>query len=150
MAVTISPDTPRDPAVAALLQASHAYLQSLYDPEDNHFLSIDALCMPDIRFFTARLDGKPVGTAALALRSGYGEIKSMYVDPDARGHGAAKALMARLIDEGRALGLPALKLETGPRNTEAMGLYARHGFVVCGPFGDYPESPASVFMARRL
>lgn len=150
MAVSISPDTPRDPAVSALLQASHAYLQSLYDPEDNHFLSIDALCAPDIRFFTARLDGKPVGTAALALRAGYGEIKSMYVDPGARGHGAAKALMARLIGEGRALGLPALKLETGPRNTEALALYAGHGFTRCGPFGDYRESPASVFMGLAL
>ncbi|MCB1389548.1 MAG: GNAT family N-acetyltransferase [Rhodobacteraceae bacterium] len=150
MPVTVTPDSPRDPGATALLQASHAYLQSLYDPEDNHFLSIDELCTPDILFFVARLDGRAVGTAAIALRPGYGEIKSMYVDPAARGQGAAKALMERLVAEGRARGLPELKLETGPLNTEAMRLYARHGFSVCGRFGDYADSAASVFMQRTL
>ena len=28
----------------------------------------------------------------------------------------------------------------------ARALYARHGFVECGPFGDYREDPNSVFM----
>lgn len=150
MAVSVRPDSPRDPGATALLQASHAYLQSLYDPEDNHFLSIDELCTPDILFFTARLDGRVIGTAALALRAGYGEVKSMFVDPAARGQGAAGALLARLIGEGALRGLPALKLETGPLNTEALALYARHGFWVCGPFGDYADVPASVFMERVL
>ncbi|MFN4100125.1 MAG: GNAT family N-acetyltransferase [Pararhodobacter sp.] len=150
MPVSVTPDSPREPPVMALLQASHTYLQSLYAPEDNHFLSVDDLCAPDILFFCARLDGKPVGTAALALRGGYGEVKSMYVDPAARGLGVAGALMARLVAEGRARSLPALKLETGPLNTEALALYARHGFSLCGPFGAYSESPASVFMERPL
>lgn len=150
MQLTVTSDSPRKPEATALLQASHAYLQSLYDPEDNHFLSIDALCAPDILFFTAALDGRICGTAALALREGYAEVKSMYVDPAKRGHGAAKALMERLIGEAGLRGLPMLKLETGPKNTEAMALYARHGFEVCGPFGDYADVPASVFMQRSV
>ena len=150
MPVTVTADSPRDPGATALLQASHAYLQSLYAPEDNHFLSIDDLCTPDIAFFTARLDGQVVGTAALALRGGYAEVKSMFVDPAARGQGVANALMAALLAEGRKRALPRLMLETGPLNVEAIKLYERHGFTRRGPFGDYADVPASVFMECGL
>ena len=149
MMLIVEADTPRRPEATALLQASQAYLQTLYPPEENFYLSIDALCGPDIRFFTAALDGAVVGTAALALRPDHAEVKSMFVAPEARGKGAAGALMARLIAEAEARALP-LMLETGPLNTEALALYARHGFVRRGPFGDYAESPSSVFMERLV
>jgi len=150
MPLSIAPDSPAAPDAKALLQASHAYLQSLYAPEDNHFLSIDELCAPGILFLVARLDGRAVGTAALALRDGYGEVKSMYVDPQARGQGVAAALIGRLVAEGRSRALPALKLETGPLNTEAIALYTRLGFTPCTRFGDYRDSPASLFLQRPL
>lgn len=148
MPVTVTPESPRHPEATALLHASHAYSASLYKPEENFVLSIDELCAADIRFFAARDGGRIVGTAALALRDGYGEVKSMFVDPDARGLGAAAALMRRLIAEAMARHLPILRLETGPLNHAAMRLYARHGFQRCRAFGDYPDSPASVFMER--
>ena len=45
-----------------------------------------------------------------------------------------------------------LSLETGswPYFLPARALYARHGFVECGPFGDYREDPNSVFLTRTL
>lgn len=150
MPVRTRADSPRSPEASALLHASHAYSASLYAPEDNFVLSIDDLCAPDIRFFTAVLDGRVIGTAALALRAGYGEVKSMFVAPEARGHGAVDALLHRLVAESLALGLPLLRLETGPLNHAAMRVYARHGFVPCGRFGDYPDGPASVFMQRAV
>lgn len=149
MPVTVTPETPRHPQATALLHASHAYSASLYKPEENFVLSIDELCAPDIRFFAARVEGRIVGTAALALRGGYGEIKAMFVAPEARGMGVAGALMRRLVAEGVAQRLPMLRLETGPLNHDAKRMYARHGFAVCGAFGDYPDSPASVFMQRE-
>jgi ribosomal protein S18 acetylase RimI-like enzyme len=148
MPVTVTPESPRHPEATALLHASHAYSASLYKPEENFVLSVDDLCAPDIRFLAARVEGRIVGTAALALRDGYGEIKSMFVAPEARGLGVAGALMRRLIAEGVAQRLPMLRLETGPLNHDAMRMYARHGFARCGVFGDYPDSPASVFMER--
>lgn len=86
--IDVTQGDPRDPGATALLRASHALMQSLFPTEDNHYLSIDALCAPDIRFFTARRDGATVGCGALALRPGYGELKSMFVDPAARGSGS--------------------------------------------------------------
>lgn len=142
---------PGDPEEArALLEASHAMMLELFDPTSNHFLSLEALRAPDIRFFVARLDGRVAGCAALAERSGYGEIKSMFVDPETRRSGVAGQLMERLEAEARALGLPVLRLETGNLLEAAHALYARNGFSTRGPFGDYPAHPQSIFMEKRL
>ncbi|WP_204112869.1 GNAT family N-acetyltransferase [Shimia biformata] len=146
--IVIRPGDPRDPQATALLQASHALMQSLFSPEDNHFLSIDALCASNIRFFVAEDDGALLGCVALANQGDYGEVKSMFITPEARGTGIADLLMKRLIAEARAQALPAVKLETGDTLFAAHKVYARHGFVQCGPFGEYEDSPASIFMTR--
>ena len=150
MKLAIHPGDPRDPAVTALLQASHALMQSLYPPEDNYYLSIDALCTPTIRFFVAEKNGKILGCAAIALKDGYGELKSMFVDPAARGSGVADALLHHLDQIARAENLPVLRLETGPGLDAAHKLYARHGFTPCDRFGDYPEAANSIFMEKRI
>lgn len=150
MSVTVRAGRPDSPEGTALLRASQAYLASLYPAEHNHYLSIEALCAPHIRFFVAEDAGRACGCAALAVMGEYGEVKSMFVDPAARGAGAGAALMARLEAEARGLGLAALKLETGDDLYPAHRLYRRHGFTECGPFGDYAEGPHSVFMEKRL
>ncbi len=142
---------PGDPDEARhLLEASHAMMLELFDADANHFLSLDALRQPDIRFFVARLDARITGCGALALRDGYGEVKSVFVDPEIRRAGVAGRLMERLELEARAFGLPFLRLETGDLLDAAHALYRRHGFEVCGPFGDYAAHPQSVFMEKRL
>lgn len=141
---------PRDPQITALLQASHTLMQSLFPPEDNFFLSIDDLCTPDILFFAAFGGDTPLGTGALALKDGYGEVKSMFTAGPARGKGVADAVLSRLIDTARAHDLPLIRLETGNLLTAAHRLYARHGFTVRGPFGDYPDAKTSIFMEKAL
>lgn len=141
---------PRHPEASALLRASHALMESLFPPEDNFFLDIDALCAPDIRFFAARSGATIIGTGALALREGYGEVKSMFVAEAARGQGAADALLRQIEDEARAHTLPCLRLETGNLLHAAHKLYERHGFARRGPFGEYPDAPSSIFMEKRL
>lgn len=148
--IFVEPADPKTPRVTELLEASHALMQSLFPPEDNFFLSIDELCVPSIRFFTAREGAVIQGTGALALRDGYGEVKSMFVDPEARGRGIADALLRQIEDEAHRHNLEWLKLETGNLLHAAHKVYARHGFEVCGPFGDYPDAPSSIFMQKRL
>jgi len=52
----------------------------------------------------------------------------------------------------RDRGLRRLSLETGsmPAFAPARALYARAGFTVCGPFGNYPPSVTSTFMTLVL
>lgn len=141
---------PRSPEGRALLGASQALLASLYPPEDNFFLSVDELAAPHVDFWVAEAEGRALGCVALARLGGYGEVKSLFVDPAARGRGLGEALMRALEARAREAGLPLLRLETGDTLDAAQRLYARGGFVPCGPFGDYREGPHSVFMEKRL
>ena len=148
--IAVEPGDPRAPQVAALLAQSHALMQALFPPEDNFFLDIDALCGPGIRFFVARERETVLGTGALALKDGYGEVKSMFTGEAARGRGVGAALLRAIEDEARAEGLPCLRLETGNVLHAAHRLYERHGFRTRGPFGDYPDARSSIFMEKAL
>ena len=148
--IIVEKSDPHHPQATALLRQSHALMQELFPPEDNYYLEIDDLIADNIAFFTARKGDQIIGTAALANKGDYGEIKSMFVDGAARGTGAADALMRQLEDEARELKLPMLKLETGNVLHAAHKLYARHGFTECGVFGDYVTANSSIFMEKSL
>ncbi len=148
--LVIEPADPRSPAPKALLLSSHALMQELYPPEDIYALDIEELCAPGIHFFAAHESGEILGTGALSVCDGYGEVKSMFTAPAARGKGVAAALLQHLEDQARQLQLPYLRLETGEELAEAVRLYERHGFRRCGIFGDYTPNGSSVFMEKRI
>lgn len=142
--------SPTHPQATALLQASHALMQKLFPAESNHFLSIDDLCVPEVSFFHAVLDGNVVGVCALKQNDGYGEVKSMFTAPEARGGGAGAKLLQAVEARARALGMTPILLETGNSLHSAHRLYERHGFTYRGPFGDYMDDPMSLFMEKAL
>lgn len=148
--IFVERNSPKHPQATALLKQSHALMEALFPPEDNFFLDIDELCVDSIRFFTAREGDTILGTGALAIKDGYGEVKSMFTDEAARGKGVASAILRQIEDEARAQGLTALKLETGNLLHAAHRVYERHGFTRCGPFGDYPDAASSIFMEKAL
>jgi putative acetyltransferase len=148
--ISVSAESPRQPEVVALVRELDAYLTSLYPVESNHLLDIEALCRPDIRFFVARGQGEALGCGALRSFPEYGEVKRMFVRPQARGFRLGHRILAHLEAEARAQGLPALRLETGVRQPEAIGLYRAAGFVERGPFGEYPLDALSLFLEKPL
>ena len=150
MSVEVTYGDPRDPAAYRLLKGSHDLMTSLFPVGECHFLSVDALCGEDIRFFVAVDGGDTLGCCALAIRDGYGEVKSMFVDPDARGRSIGAVLLTRIEAEAKAIGLPVLNLETGTLLYAAHRLYERNGFVPCAKFGDYSDSEYSIFMTKAL
>jgi putative acetyltransferase len=148
--IIVETGDPRAPHATALLRASHALMESLFPSEANHYLSVDALVSPDIHFMIARRETVTLGCGALAVKNGYGELKSFFVEEASRGQGIADALLRTLEDKARELDLPMLKLETGSLLHAAHKVYARHGFAACRPFGDYVESEFSLFMEKPL
>jgi putative acetyltransferase len=151
----LAPESPRQDAVIRLLAALDAYQSALYPAESNHFLDLDALAAPNVRFFVARLDGEAVGCGALRIHhytetGGYGELKRMYVAPAARGHRIARRILERIEAEARAAGLACLRLETGIHQPEALTLYRSAGYAERGAFGAYAPEPLSVFMEKIL
>ncbi|MEM9437642.1 MAG: GNAT family N-acetyltransferase, partial [Pseudomonadota bacterium] len=141
---------PGSPGPRALLEASHKLMEELFPPEDNHYLSIEALRASNIQFFQAREGTTTLGTGALATMGDYGEVKSMFTAPEARCKGVAAALLRQIEDAARETGLSALKLETGNSLHAALALYERHGFAPCAPFGAYEANETSVFYEKTL
>jgi len=69
-----------------------------------------------------------------------------------RGRGHGRAMLGHIIAAARAQGLARLWLETGSIAyfDAARAMYAKAGFVECGPFGDYRPDPNSTFMTLAL
>ena len=150
-AITIARERPDQPDVMRLIEALDAHAIALYPPESNHLLDVAALCEPAVTFLVVRARGEAIGCGAILHDPrGWGEIKRMYVRPDARGRGIGARVLAELETTVRASGLPLLRLETGIHNSEALALYRRAGFVECAAFGDYAPDPLSLFMEKRV
>lgn len=142
-----------DARVVGLLQLHHARALEVTPAGSSHALDVSGLRRPDIAFWSAWLDGVPVGTGALrVLDASHGELKSMFIADAARGHGVARAMVQHIVHAARARGLARLSLETGSFGyfAPARALYAGQGFVPCEPFGDYRPDPNSVFLTRPL
>jgi GNAT superfamily N-acetyltransferase len=72
----------------------------------------------------------------------------MYVVPAARGQGVARTLLRALEDAARGLGYRIARLDTGPRQPHARGLYESEGYVPIANFNDNPV--ATFFGEKRL
>lgn len=150
MTVSINVEDPRTSDAEVLLRESHTLMQALFAAEDNHFLSIDELCADNIQLFIARVDGVAAASGALKVVDGYGEVKSMFTAREYRSRGLGHAILKQIEDAARAEGLSVLRLETGDLLHEAHRLYNRHGFSERGPFGDYSDNDASIFLEKQL
>lgn len=147
----IALESPDQPDVIALITELDAYQDSLYPPESRHALDLSVLVQPHVMFAVARdAAGQAVGCGAVVLEAEGGEVKRMYVSPRARGQRVAQRLLDLLEAQARQRGCGVLRLETGPYQPEALGLYARCGFARRGPFGGYADDPLSVFMEKPL
>lgn len=147
----ISLESPNQPEVIALIADLDAYQDTLYPAEARYALDLATLAQPNVLFAVARdADGAAIGCGAVVLDSSYGEVKRMYVRPEARGYGAARQIIEILEATAYAQGCRQLMLETGPYQAEALAFYAKQGYERCSPFGDYPEHPLSVFMGKPL
>lgn len=102
-------------------------------------------------FLIATRAGRSVGCGAVRrIEPGVGEIKRMYVRPEARGQRIGRAVLGALEAEARRLGLQRLVLETGLRQPEAIAMYERAGFSRIPAFGEYADSPLCVCMGKDL
>lgn len=141
------------PEIAQLLR-EHLQDMALHSPPESiHALDLDALRKPEITFWTVWEDSELLGCGAIKqLDPMHGEIKSMRTASRHKGKGVAAGLLTHILEEARRRRYRRLSLETGSMQAfvPAHRLYARFGFVMCGPFADYIEDPNSVFMTRAI
>jgi GNAT superfamily N-acetyltransferase len=81
------------------------------------------------RLLLGYVDDQPMGIACLkALTDSIGEVKRMYVRPEARHRGLGRALLHQLLDEARQIGYERVCLDSARFMTEAHRLYRMSGF----------------------
>ena len=98
--ITLRIESPHQPDVVRLIEALDIYQGGLYPSESNHFLGVEALAAPGVRFFVARRDGRALGCGALRIDpGGYGEVKRMFVSPEARGLKLGRRLLDRIEED---------------------------------------------------
>jgi GNAT superfamily N-acetyltransferase len=147
----ISPERPDTADARALILELEAHLEPLYPSESRHGYAVEKLIAQAVAFFLIRRDGAPAGCGGIQLfGTEYGEIKRMYVRPQFRGMGLAKAMLDHLADHARDRGVVLLRLETGIHQHAAIGLYEREGFRPIPPFGEYKDDPLSRFYEKQI
>ena len=102
-------------------------------------------------FLIARLEGRPVGCAALRpIDAEAAEVRRMYVMPPVRRRGIARLLLAELEAKAARFGFTTLRLETGNRQPEAMALYESSGFRQIPPYGTCVQDPLSICFEKAV
>ncbi|MFF6976815.1 GNAT family N-acetyltransferase [Streptomyces sp. NPDC008343] len=100
-------------------------------------------------FFVAYEERRPVGCGALRrLEPGVGEIRHVWVHPDARRLGLARRLLAALEQEASARHLTAVRLDTHAALTEAQAMYRACGYTDIPAYDD--NIYASHWFEKRL
>ena len=149
--LVVTVEDPRSLEAAALLAELDGDLLERYPRHAIHGVDLCQLENGRGFFVLARLDGRPVGTGAVRiLEPGVGEVKRMYVRPEARRRGVARAVLVKLEESARDTGIHTLRLETGTRQPEAIALYEGEGYRPIPCFGEYASDPFSACYEKTL
>lgn len=144
--ILIAPADPETPAARACLAAYFALLADRIpgitaahvpdpDPEAGHYRT------PHGAFLVAWSDTAPLACVSVKTVDGtLGEVKRLWVAPDARGMGLARRMMTAIEDTARNLGLTRLRLDTNANLPEAIALYRATGWADAPPFTDFPAT----------
>lgn len=133
-------ETTRALRLAALADTPDAFATTLAAERDQpDVFWQDRLRNPRAVTLIAHLDG-PVGLAVVAPWGSTEDagLYSVWVAPEARGHGVGQALVGAAIEVARERGHPRLRLEVGDHNEAAVRLYDRMGFERTGGTGTLP------------
>lgn len=142
----------RELRLAALAEAPYAFGSRLEDWQgdgDREERWRARLELSGSHNLIALLDGRPAGMASgvpgepgASEASGEpnepaaAELISMWIAPEARGHGLADLLIRAVEDWARASGAAELRLAVAEGNEHALALYRRHGFADTGEPGE--------------
>lgn len=140
MPITLRPADPASPDALWCLAQYYAELNRLFengfDPGDAAYAgSLDAQVM----CLLAYDDQIPAGCGQLVWKTEpVGEIKRMWIAPQARGQGLARRMLEALEDAARGQGLTAIRLDTNKALANAQQLYLAAGY---SPIARYSDNP---------
>jgi GNAT superfamily N-acetyltransferase len=120
-----------------------------WDPNVGPSARREDFAAPGGAFLVAYENGRALAGGGLKrLDSERVEIKRMYVVPGARGKGVARALLGAPETTAAYRGYAFVRLDTGPKQPEALALYRSAGYE---PIDDYNDNPyATYWFEKRL
>ena len=150
--VTIAEESYDGPAAQVLVPAYVDEIRAMYPdwtPDVPPRLTPEDVEPPEGRWLVAYRKRQPVGCAALKrLDDDTAEIKRVYVAPEARGTGVARALLARLETIAEGIGYTTLRMDTGARQPASVVLFGSVGYE---QIADYNGNPvAAYWFEKRL
>jgi GNAT superfamily N-acetyltransferase len=151
--LTVSVEALESDDARRLIAALDDGLAELYPPEQRFGPNLKAHHLEGGRgtFLIARNDGRAIGCGAIRLLDPMtAEAKRMYVEPDQRGKGVGRAVLAGLEAAAKQLGVRRLVLETGIYQEAALSFYRRAGFTQVECWGEYAASPTSICFQKLL
>ncbi len=134
-------------SVLSLIRTSFAYMEGRIDPPSSmHRLTLDEVERQarESEIWTVEEDGRVVACVFLTPKERALYLGKLAVAISHRGKGLARRLTELARDRARALGLPAVELQSRVELTENHSAFAALGFVVSGetahPGFDHPTS----------
>lgn len=143
-------------ATALVARVQQEYVQRYGTPDES---PVDPAVFdpPEGLFLVGYDDSEPVTTGAWRrspVRALGGasavEVKRMFVVPEQRGRGFARAVLAELEATAAAAGHDLAVLETGLKQPEAIALYLGAGYVEIPDFGFYAGHTLSRCFGKRI
>ncbi len=127
-------------AMAAYFAELDSLFTNGFDPGDSLTADVAAYDPPTGAFVVAYTDAdEAVGCGGLwTVEPGVGEIKRMWVHPDARGQGLAGRLLRDLEQRSQAMGHTRTILDTNEVLHGAITMYQRAGYVAIERYNDNP------------
>ena len=133
----------RSPDAQSCLDAYFAELESRFpggfDRMAGGASALEDYAAPNGCLLLARNEGQPIGCGALrTIAAGVGEIKRMWVSPQARGLGVGRQLLKALERCARERRMHTVRLDTNASLREALNLYRVAGYREIERFNDNP------------
>jgi len=124
---------------------------AITDGKDHQFYSQFNSIINIKHVVLAYIDGKPVGCGAIKeYDKDTMEIKRMYTSPESRKMGIASRVLSELEKWAFELSYGKCILETGKRQTEAIGLYIKTRYTRIPNYGQYAGVENSVCFEKKL
>jgi putative acetyltransferase len=154
--IRVTLEDPTGETAAALIKELSTELAALYPTshggDGSGAFKPQDVTVPRAAFIVLWRGDEPLGCGALRPmeEAHVVEVKRMFVRPTARGQGLSRRILTELEKLAREFGYQVVRLETGTRQTEAIGLYESAGYAPIDCYGIYADEPLSVCYEKLL
>jgi putative acetyltransferase len=142
---------PSEPEAVALIAALDADLLERYPGMPIFGIATAGFRAAGGLFLVGRIDGRSAVCGALRpIDADMVEVKRMFVRPEYRRRGLARAMLFRLEEHAAQCGYRTIRLETGEGQPEAIALYRAAGYRPIPCYGEYAPHPDSRCFEKSL